>query len=71
MTTILQLDPPLHVWIPEKDDFMLVWFLIDYHMEEHLYYSGPMQKTGEIWTLDTTKVRATNNPTIGRILPKT
>lgn len=70
MTTILQLNPPFHVWVPESEDFGLALFLIDYHVEEHLYWVCAMQKTGEIWMLSNDKVRADVNRSIGRTLSK-
>lgn len=70
MTTIHQLNPPFHLWIPEANDFGLALFLIDYHMEEHLYWVCAMEKTGEIWTLSNDKVRADVNRSIGRVYSK-
>lgn len=67
---ILQLNPPMHFWIPHMNDYGLAHFLIDYSMEEHLYWVCAMEKTGEIWTLDNTKVRADTNQTIGRVIAK-
>lgn len=67
---MLQLNPPIHFFVPEKNDYGLALFVIDYHMEEHLYFVLAMEQTGEIWTLDSTKIRACNNPTIGRNLPR-
>lgn len=70
MTTIHQLNPPFHLWIPEAQDHGLALFLIDYHMEEHLYWVCAMEKTGEIWTLSNDKVRADQNRSIGRLYEK-
>lgn len=70
MTTIHQLNPPFHLWIPEAQDHGLALFLIDYHVEEHLYWVCAMQKTGEIWMLSNDKVRADVNRSIGRTLNK-
>jgi len=67
---ILQLNPPFHVWVPHMNDYGLALFLIDYHIEEHLYWVVAMEKTGEIWTLDNTKIRADTNQTIGRVIAK-
>lgn len=67
---ILQVNPQFHVWVPHMNDHGLVLFLIDYHIEEHLYWVVAMQKTGEIWTLENTKVRADTNQTIGRVVAK-
>lgn len=66
--TMLQVNPQFHVYVPELDDFMLVWFVTDYHTEEHLYWTGAMEKTGEVWTLSNDKIRGCRNPTIGRML---
>lgn len=70
MTTIHQLNPPFHLWIPEVQDHGLALFLIDYHVEEHLYWVCAMEKTGEIWTLSNDKVRADVNRSIGRVYAK-
>lgn len=70
MTTILQLSPPFHVWVPESEDFGLALFLIDYHVEEHLYWVCAMEKTGELWTLSNDKIRMDTNRSIGRIYDK-
>jgi hypothetical protein len=67
VTTIIQLNPPFHVWVPESQDHGLALFLIDYHVEEHLYWVCAMEKTGEIWTLANDKVRADINRSIGRV----
>lgn len=70
MTTIHQLNPPFHLWIPEAQDHGLALFLIDYHVEEHLYWVCALEKTGEIWTLSNEKVRADVNRSIGRVYEK-
>lgn len=70
MTTIHQLNPPFHLWIPEAQDHGLALFLIDYHVEEHLYWVCALEKTGEIWTLSNDKVRADVNRSIGRVYEK-
>lgn len=66
--TMLQTNPAFHVFVPERDDHMLVMFVTDPHIEEHVYFGGFMEKTGEYWTLDSTRVRGCRNPTIGRTL---
>lgn len=63
---MLQVNPQFHVYVPHADDFMLVWFVTDYHTEEHLYWTGAMEKTGEVWTISNEKIRACRNPSIGR-----
>lgn len=69
--TIIQLNPPITLWVPHLEDHGVAWFLIDYHMEEHLYWVCAMEKTGEVWTFDNTKIRACPNPTIGRLVKRT
>lgn len=64
---MLELRQPIQLYVPSKDDFMSVLFVTDYRLDEHLYWTGIMQKTGEIWTLPNTDVRGIPNPTIGRI----
>ncbi len=49
---------------------MLAMFLFDYSIEEHVYWFGPMEKSGEFWMLPNPKVRADSNQTLGRIIAK-
>ncbi len=62
--TILQLDPPIPVTCPEGNG--LAWLVIDYGTEHHLLWTIAIDETGEIWTFDNTRVRATKNITMGR-----
>lgn len=64
--SLTQLDPPIPLYVPEKEDEMLAWMVIDYHAEHDLFWIGPMRKTGEIWMLANHRVRATRNETLGR-----
>lgn len=66
---MLELQKPLQLYVPSMDDFMSVLFVTDYRLDEHLYWTGIMQKDGAIWTLPNTDVRAIPNPTIGRKYP--
>jgi hypothetical protein len=67
--TIVQLNPPISLYVPEVDDYMTAWFVIDYHMDEHLYWVGPLDKTCEIWTLSNPNVLACRNHSTGRTGP--
>ena len=65
--SILQLNPPLPVYVANKGD-AICHFLIDYGPESHLYWVCFMDDSGEIWTLDNTQVRAQKNISLGRTL---
>lgn len=64
---ILQLNPPIPVYIPERSECGLAHALIDYSCEHHLKWVVAMDKDGQFWTFDNTKVRAQKNYTMGRI----
>jgi hypothetical protein len=65
---ILQLNPPIPVYIPHLKECGLATFLIDYSCEHHLKWVVFMDKTSEICVWDNTKVRAQRNITMGRDL---
>jgi hypothetical protein len=64
--SILQLDPPLPMTCPKGNG--VCHFLIDYGIEENLYWVIMIDDSGEIWVFDNTKVRMQKNITIGRTL---
>lgn len=64
---ILQLNPPIPMYVHELKECGLAHFLIDYSPEHHLKWVVFMDKTSEIWVFDNTKVRAQYNFTMGRI----
>ena len=64
---ILQLDPPIPVFVIDKGT-ALAHFLLDYGIESHLYWIGFMDNTGECWTIANPEIRAQNNVTLGRLL---
>lgn len=61
---ILQLDPPIPLFTDKGE--ALAHFLIDYGPESHLHWVCFLKASGEIWTLDNTRVRAQWNQTLGR-----
>jgi len=63
---ILQLNPPIFLNTPKGEG--LAHFLIDYSIEDNLYWVCFMQETGECWTFANPEIRAPKNITIGRIL---
>ena len=65
MQSMLQLNPPLPVDTPHGK--ALAHILIDYGPEEHLLWVC-FQDNGEIWAWPNPKVRAQNNPSMGRVL---
>lgn len=64
---ILQLDPPLPMFVVGKGE---AWahFLIDYGPESHLYWVCFITDTGECWTVENPKIRASKNISLGRAL---
>ena len=65
MTTIKQLNPPLPIYVVERGNGY-AHFLIDYGIENHLYWVIFMDSTGECWTVANPQVRMQNNLTLGR-----
>lgn len=63
---MLQLNPPIPVYLPESKQTGLALFLIDYSCEHHLKWVIALDDNGEIWVMDNTKVRAQKNITMGR-----
>lgn len=61
---ILQLNPPIPVTTPKGK--ALAHFLIDYGMENDLYWVCFQNETGECWTWSNKDIRADKNITIGR-----
>lgn len=68
MQTMLQLSPPLPVDTPKGKG--LAHVLIDYGPEAHILWVVFQDATGEIWAWPNHKVRAQNNPSMERELPK-
>lgn len=64
---MLQLDPPIPVYIPEMG-CGLAHALIDYSCEFHVKWLVALDKDGQFWVLDNTKVRAQKNFSMGRTL---
>jgi hypothetical protein len=64
---IIQLNPTIPVYIPDLGTGQAIGW-IDYSTEHHLMWIVALDSTGEIWTLDNTKVRAQKNITMGRII---
>lgn len=62
---MLQLNPPLPVWIPEMHQAGLAHALIDYGPEHDLLWVCFMDN-GESWTFPNPRVRAQWNQTMGR-----
>lgn len=62
---ILQLNPPLPVYIVDKGQGY-AFAMIDYSQEHDIYFVVGMDKSGEIWTLNNKFVRMQVNITLGR-----
>ena len=65
---IIQLDPPLPLITPKGS--ALAHFLIDYGIENDLYWVCAQQDTGECWTWSNRDIRFEKNVTIGRVPAK-
>ena len=63
---LLQLDPPLPVFIPDRQQTGLAHILIDYGPEHHLCWVIALDQGGEIWTVRNQDVRLQKNFTMGR-----
>ena len=67
---MIQLDPSIPVYIPEKKETGQAIGWIDYSSEHHLKWIVAMDSNGEVWVYDNTKVRLQKNFTMGRIPEK-
>lgn len=65
---IIQLSPPIFLETPKGEG--LAHFLIDYSIEDNLYWVCFMTETGECWTFANPEIRAPKNISIGRIYNK-
>lgn len=64
--SLLQLNPPISLMTPKGES--ICHFLIDYGMEENLYWVCFITETAECWTFSNTEIRACKNITLGRTL---
>jgi hypothetical protein len=63
---MIQLNPPLPIQTPKGAGIAHV--LIDYGIEDDLYWVVFIHSTGECWTYSNTEIRACKNITLGRTL---
>ena len=63
---MIQLNPPLPLNTPKGEG--IAHFLIDYGIEDNLYWVVFINATGECWTYGNPAVRAVKNITLGRTL---
>jgi hypothetical protein len=64
MASIVRIDPAIPLLTPKGPAY--AHFLIDYGVEDNLHWVCFQDDTGECWTWDNSKVRATKNITIDR-----
>ena len=64
MTEIVRIDPPIPLMTPKGSAY--AHFLIDNGIEDNLLWVCFQDDTGECWTWDNSKIRATKNITIDR-----
>lgn len=62
---MIQLNPPLPMNTPKGEG--IAHFLIDYGIEDNLYWVVFIHDTGECWTFANPQIRACKNITLGRI----
>lgn len=62
---IIQLNPPLPLMTPKGEG--IAHFLIDYSLEDNLYWVVFITETGECWTFANPKIRAAKNISYGRL----
>lgn len=62
--TIKRIDPPIPLNTPKGPAY--AHFLIDNGLEDNLHWVCFQDDTGECWTWDNSKIRATKNITLGR-----
>jgi hypothetical protein len=65
---IIQLNPPLPLDTPKGPG--IAHFLIDYSIEDNLYWVVFITETGECWTFGNPDIRACKNITLGRVPDK-
>lgn len=64
---ITQLNPPLPVFIVDKNESALAHLVIDYGIEHNLYWVCFCKSSGECWTISNKNIRMEWNYTIGRV----
>jgi hypothetical protein len=64
MASIVRIDPAIPLSTPKGTAY--AHFLIDYGIEDNLHWVCFQDDTGECWTWDNSKVRATKNITVNR-----
>lgn len=63
---MIQLNPTIPVWVEGKGTGQAIGWL-DYSSEHHLFWIVAFDDTGEVWTLNNTKIRLQKNISMGRI----
>lgn len=64
--SILQLNPAIPLNTPKGEG--IAHMLIDYGIEDNLYWVVFIHSTGECWTFSNTEIRACKNFTLGRLV---
>ena len=65
---MIQLSPAIPIMTPKGEG--IAHFLIDYGIEDNLYWVCFITETGECWTFGNPEIRACNNITLGRTMEK-
>jgi hypothetical protein len=63
---LLQLNPPIPLYIPSRQQTGLAVCLVDYGPDYDLLWTVILDEGGEIWTLKNSQVRGVKNITMGR-----
>jgi hypothetical protein len=61
-----QLNPPIPMFVPERDENGLAYGVIDYGIDHSLTWVVFLNRTAEIWCLPNSRVRGIENITAGR-----
>ena len=65
---MLQLNPPIPVYVVDKKVNALAHGWIDYGPEFDLLWICGLNSTGEVWIVPNSKIRLQNNITMGRTI---
>lgn len=63
---IIQLAPPIPLYSVEHQEECYAFLALEYGIEDYVYFVVSMEKTGEIWVIPSSKLRASKNFTAGR-----
>lgn len=68
---IIQLNPPIPVFVTSKNTSGLAHLMIDYGVEYDLFWVCALDDSGQCWTVNNKYIRFTKNYTLDRNDPET